>query len=54
MLRLDRLLEGSQDLAEQVLAPLTPQSLGLLACTSTGLRAVVARLPEALWKVCGS
>ena len=50
MMRLGELLEGSQDLAEQVLSLLTPKALGLLACTSTCLRAVVTRLPEAVWQ----
>ena len=45
------LLEGMQDLAACVLAHLPLKALGLLARTSSGMRAVVALLPEPLWQV---
>ena len=39
MVQLDQ-LEGSRDLAEQVLSLLSPEALGRLACTSRSLHAM--------------
>ena len=44
-------LEGSQDVAACILSLVPLRTLASLACSSRGLRAVVSRQPEIVWRV---
>ena len=48
---LEQLLLDCSDLAQQILALVPLNTLGVLACVSSSTRAVLDALPEAIWQV---